>query len=475
MTIKFKRRILLLNPPAPRKYLRDFYCSKLSSGAYYWQPSDLTVLSGVLNKSFYIYVIDAIAENKKLPDILKIIARKKIKTIISLIGTATLQEDLSTLKTLKEKHQCFIAVSGDIVLGDTKEIFQKWPFIDALITDFTSCEINSFFKSTQRSTKRYFGINYRNNSGKLIIGPEKPNVGLISLPLPRHDLFPLKRYRLPFFDNQGVATISSSFGCPFNCDFCVLGTQTYRYRSPESIVEEIEMIFSLGIKQFIFRDPLFEANLKRAKEICHGIISHNLKINWSCNSRVDTILKDLNLLPLMKQAGCEMILFGVESGSEQVLKDVNKRINISQIKKAFSVCHNLQISTSGYFIIGLLKDTPKTVCKTIDFAIELDPDFAVFSYPSPDYRTKLRQQLANSKLINLSLVNSFDRGGSKNNAISTKYLTSEEIIKWQKNAFFKFYFRWDYIKKHFWQYLKPNRINITFSEFYYLVKNYLIT
>jgi len=469
-----QKRVLLLNPPASKKYLRDCFCSKLSSGAYYWQPSDLAVLSGILNKNFNLFVIDAIIEKKSLPYITNFIKKHEIDIVISLIGSASINQDLVTLKSIKGSCNCYIAVSGDIVLDEPEKTFGKWDFIDAMITDFTSMEIISFLNAIPNNKKKYLGINYRNNLNQIIVNHQNQKTKIISFPSPRHDLFPLKQYQLPFFDNQGVATVSSSFGCPYSCDFCVLGTQPFLYRSTKDVVKEIKNLTTIGVKQFIFRDPLFEANINRAKEICQAIIDNNLKVYWSCNSRVDTVLRDPNLLPLMKQAGCTMILFGVESGTNSILKSVNKRINISKIKKAFSACQKHQIPTSGYFILGLPEDNSTTIKNTINLAIELNPSFAVFSYLSPDYKTKLREQLTKQKIITDSTGQQYNRGGGKNTAMPSKYLTSSEIEKYQKFAFRKYYLRWGYLKVHIWRFLTPKHIFVIIKEFISLAKKYFI-
>jgi radical SAM superfamily enzyme YgiQ (UPF0313 family) len=176
----------------------------------------------------------------------------------------------------------------------------------------------------------------------------------------------------------------------------------------------------------------------------------------------------------MKKAGCTMILFGVESGSNRILKSINKKINLKTIKNTFSLCNKLKIPTSGYFIIGLPEDTQNSIIKTINFAIKLNPNFAVFSYPSPDFRTKLRQKMIEDNLLNQDKNIHFDRGGGNNSAIATKHLSSEQIEYFQKLAFKKFYFRWKYFQAHAWKFLTPDRISVIINEFLSMIKNYYL-
>lgn len=466
------QKILLINPPAQKHFIRDLYCSKLASGSYYWEPVDLSVLSGILDKDFLLKAVDCIVENINHHEVLKLIKKEKFDIIISLIGSATLSDDLNFLNEVKKIYNPCIAISGDVVLGEAIKVLGKWNFIDVCITDFTSGDIPVFFKKFKGGNIGTFhGIAYR--SKNKIIGDikEKQNSLLLSLPTPRHDLFPLKKYYLPFFNGSGVAEIVSSLGCPFKCTFCISGTLPFRYRPPREVIKEIKYLTALGIKQIAFRDPLFEGNLKRAKQICELIIKEKLKINWCCNSRVDTILIDKNLLPLMAIAGCKMILFGVESGDDKVLKSVNKRISITQTEKAFTACRKNKIGTSAYVIIGLPEDNNETIQKTIDFTKKLTPDFAIFSIPSPDYRTEIRKYFISENKIQDTIME-FDRGGGKDNAFSTNNLKADEIINWQKKAFRQFYFRQGYILSHLTDFLSPSRIKITIRELMSLIINY---
>lgn len=469
-----KKKVLLLNPPAPKRFIRDLYCSKLSSGAYYWEPADLIILSALLKDDFYLEVIDAIAENKSFEETLEKIKKERFDIVISLIGSASLGNDLKFLKTLKKKNNLFLAVSGDVALGEAEKVLKRWSFIDACFLDFASPQITKFLthQMNPQKNQQYGGIIYRNKKGQII--PEKTLLtsAIFEIPIPRHELFPLRKYQLPFFNDNGVATIISSLGCPFKCTFCFSGTLPFRYRSTKSIIKEIKYLISLGIKQFAFRDPLFEANIGRAKEICQLLIKNDLKVHWCCNSRVDTILKDKSLLPIMSKAGCRMILFGVESGDDKILNSVNKGINTFQTKTAFEACRKNEIGTSAYVIIGLPEDDGGTIQKTINFTKKLNPDFAIFSVPSPDYRTELRKYLITQGVVEND-INEFDRGGSKKNAIESRHLTAKEILEWQKRAFREFYLRPSYIFTHLPLFLKPRQIKITIKELINLIKNYL--
>lgn len=466
-------KILLLNPPGKKRYIRDLYCSKISAGFYYWQPADLLLVGAHLQKDFTIQCIDAIIERFTPLETLRRIRQNKYDAVISLIGSASLHEDLEFLRKIKAQTHCLILVSGDIVTDRQNKILETWPFIDALITDFSTPEILSFLRHfPDPDVRPYKLIAYRLGQ-RIIHQTGDYQGGEFEIPLPPHHLFKLNHYELPFFQRRGVATVLGALGCPFQCSFCISGTMPLKIRRVANLILELKYLHSLGITEISFRDPLFEANPAHTKELCQEMIKAKLPLHWCCNSRVDTVIRDPELIPLMKKAGCFMVNFGVESGNDTILKSINKGITRYQIKKAFRACKRNKISTCGYFIIGLPEDNAASIRQTIKFAQELDPAYAVFSIPSPDYRTKLRKYFLEQGLIENRIVQ-FDRGGGAGAMGGTKSLTKKEVWAWQQRAFRQFYFRPRYILKRLPEINNPYKLKIVFQELRSLIHNYFV-
>lgn len=167
----------------------------------------------------------------------------------------------------------------------------------------------------------------------------------------------------------------ASRGCAFNCSFCVDGNhksiiRKWRALSPALLVKYIKnWKEKYGIEGVWFKDSTFSVNKKWTVEFCKLLIEEDLNIKWSCNSRVDCV--DEERIELMSKAGCETIWFGVESGSERIIKLMNKRINKAQVIEAFKLCEKYGVRAWANFMIGVPTETVEDIEKTFNFAMEL--------------------------------------------------------------------------------------------------------
>ena len=234
----------------------------------------------------------------------------------------------------------------------------------------------------------------------------------------------------------------TSRGCPFHCTFCASQSlwKNCRARSAKSIADEIEeLIKNFGIKEIYLFDDTFNLNLKRAEEICDEIINRRLKICLRVQARVLPMTEQL--LKKMKKAGCWCIYYGIESGNEMVLKDIKKNISLEQARKTFRMTENAGIRTFGFFMIGLPKDDRKTIEDTLNFALEINPDFVNFGilivYPG----TEIYELAIKEKSINRIKPKEI----FKPSRYTNKNLSDEELQKELSNIYKKFYIRPGYM------------------------------
>ncbi|MBE7559773.1 radical SAM protein [bacterium] len=150
------------------------------------------------------------------------------------------------------------------------------------------------------------------------------------------------------------------------------------------------------IRDFLFRSDLSPPTAWGQK-LCAALAEAKLDIRWSCNSRVDKIKEDL--LITMKQAGCWLIAFGVESGSPDLLEKMKKAADLDDARRAMAVCRSVGIKSSIYILIGLPWETEETFRAGVDFAIELDPDYIEFFYVYPFAGTELREIVEREGLL----------------------------------------------------------------------------
>lgn len=214
---------------------------------------------------------------------------------------------------------------------------------------------------------------------------------LDELPFPARDLFPWKLYSSysSLVRNVPCMHIMTSRGCPFHCTFCA-SQKLWKgsiSRTPKNIVAEIEhLIKNYKVKEIYLFDDTFNLDLKRIEEFCAEIIKRKIKLSFRVVARVYPITKEI--LQKMKKVGVWCIQYGIESGNQEVIKDIKKGIDLKQARKTFKMTNDVGIRTFGFFMIGLPKDTKKTIQETLNFALELNPDFVNFAiltiYPGTD-------------------------------------------------------------------------------------------
>jgi radical SAM superfamily enzyme YgiQ (UPF0313 family) len=220
-------------------------------------------------------------------------------------------------------------------------------------------------KGAEKGLHNIKGLAFRKN-GKIV---KTQDVELI----PHLDQFPIPA---KYFEYQ---LLSSSRGCPWRCTFC--GSPKFwrnriRFRSPENFVEELEMLYKKGITFFYFSDDTFTIDKDRVIEICKRILEMEIEISWYAISRVDYV--DDEILYWMRRAGCTQISYGIESGSEKIRELLNKKINTTQIKKAFALTRTYGILPRAYFIYGSPGETWETIQETVDLILEIKPLSVIF-------------------------------------------------------------------------------------------------
>lgn len=434
-----KEKILLLNPPGDKLYIRDYYCSFSSKANYYWPPQDLIVFSGILNNDFEVHVIDAIINGIDENKCLEMISDSDFKAIIFTTGTSTLISDFAFMKAVKMKNEKIeIIASSGIMKFVGRELLNKYFFLDAVAIDFTVNNVVQYLNGDKSQPLK--GLIFRND-GHLIENNDRLSDSF-SIPVPRHDLFDISKYRTPTAKNLPFTVVITSLGCPYNCGFCTAGSYGYRVRETDNAIEELKYLSDLGVKEILFQDPTFTINANRVSEFCQKLIDTNLNLTWSCNADIKSLNE--NKVKYMKLAGCHTVSIGIESGDADILQKYAKQIDIDQIKGSIKLLNKYKYRILGYFIIGLPGENRESITKTIDFAKQLDIDIASFSIATPDIGTRLREEAIEKNWISPS-TDSFD--STDYPTIETEILSKKEIWKLRNEAIRKFYLRPSYLFK----------------------------
>jgi anaerobic magnesium-protoporphyrin IX monomethyl ester cyclase len=226
-----------------------------------------------------------------------------------------------------------------------------------------------------KSLKTVKGIAYRDGN-KTIVNERRPLIKNIDeIDLPAYNLFPMDYYRLrkiPFSENNDfIMDVISGRGCTFQCSFCYRMDTGFRPRSAESIIEEINVLkMNYGITYVSFQDELLMSSVERTENICKAFIKAKLNIKWNCNGRLNYAKPEL--IKLMKDAGCVLINYGVESMDDIVLKNMNKSLTTKIIVEGVENTLKSGISPTLNVIFGNIGDNKKTLKKDVDFLIKYD-------------------------------------------------------------------------------------------------------
>jgi len=300
------------------------------------------------------------------------------------------------------------------------------------------------------------GITYRCD-GKTVINPEGPLIeDLDIVPFPDRSQFD---HTLSFRPDthEAEATIRVSRGCPFDCIYClapVVCGKKMRMRSPHHLVDEIVTCREkYDICNFLFRSDLFTIDGKWLFQVCDEIDARNLKINWACNTRVDTI--DEEKVRRMKKAGCWAVAMGIESGNAESLSRMNKKITLEQSESAVKICKEEGLQVFTYFLIGFPWETKQHIEDTINFAIKLDADLAQFSplYPYPG--TKLYNDAKSLGLVKDEDLHPY---ALVKPVMGTQFLSKEEIEDYLLIAWRRFHLRPRFILRTLWKARSPKKI-----------------
>lgn len=359
--------IWILNPPFPIDMIKEGRCEQETSlFQTNYPPLTMAYLASILRSRYNVQLIDAVTKQISMDYLIQKFKKKLPKIVFVNTSTPTFNADIANIKKLS------------LLSKNTKFYLYG---VHA-----------SYFKDTQKYTSNI----------ELIKGePEKKAFELLQqksvkfndFPMPAWDLVDLSDYKITL-KNKPFLIIQTSRGCPHTCNFCTApfyyGSK-YKKREVKKIIEEIKYIISLGVEDILFYSETFTLDNKYVTEICEQIIEHNLKINWMCNSRVDTVNKEL--LTLMKKAGCWLISYGIESSSQKILDSSQKKYKTSSALDAIEMTNSANILSIGHFILGLPGETVKSIKETITLSINLGLTFALYYIATPFPGSKLYENL----------------------------------------------------------------------------------
>jgi anaerobic magnesium-protoporphyrin IX monomethyl ester cyclase len=382
--MKKKNKVVLVNPPLLKGSIRHQLYLLIG----------LAYLAAVLEEDENdVSVIDCQADQ---------INHDKLRTKLAglkpdLVGITSMAPTIQSalLAAAIAKDEC---PNATVVLGGPhatfmdKEILKDEASVDVIVRgegEYTLRELvqNLFDSQNLHEVK---GITFRDN-GKIVRNPDRPLIkNLDELPRPSYKHFQLEKYQL---FGRTLLPVISSRGCPFQCSFCVASRmfgKSFRARSPKNIVDELEWLRDVhGAEAFTFYDDTLTFDKKRMYQIVEEIKKRNIGIPWDCQTRVDQVSKDL--LVKMREANCQQVFFGVESGCQKILDAVHKKTTVEQNEKAIKWAKETGLFVTISAIIGYPGETRDTIKQTLDFIKRVKPDDVYLCVAAPFPGTELRE------------------------------------------------------------------------------------
>ena len=346
----------------------------------------------------------------------------------------------------------FIVVGGPYPVALQEKCLEDSPDIDAVVTgegEITVVEILERF-GAGKDLAGVEGTAYRQGS-EIKKNPPRPLItDLDALPFPARELLGEAGKYIPppaTYKRKPVAVIMTARGCNRNCLYCFQidkhRKSGIRYRSVENVMAEIELVLSQGYREIKFIDDTLAADYNRAMTIAREIKDRGLDFTWFASAVVNQV--DKPLLQAFKDAGCWAILFGAESGVQKNLNAIRKGITPEQIRKAVKAAQEVGLTVYTPFLFGIPGQTYEDGLKTIEFALELDPDIANFHAITPFPGTELYDNIEKYGTMSDDLSDYTYQGA----AFVPYTMTREQISELRQLALKKFYSRPKFLWRRF--------------------------
>jgi anaerobic magnesium-protoporphyrin IX monomethyl ester cyclase len=388
-----------------------------------------TIASTLRNEGFEVEILDLNALRPSRKEILETLEGKSWH-LVGLSGLiTTYQFQTWLISKLKRINPDAPVVSGGGLATSSSDIlFEKSPLDIAVIGEGEETMLELCRALDEGDDLRPIrGIRFREGEW-IITNPKRKNIPhLDDIPFPAWDLLPMDIYlQNPIWGDvagnssgfrSGVRVtrsmnIITSRGCPFSCNYCyhLFGRSSYRFRSAQNVVDEIEALVDGYGTDFIgFVDDNMMASETRLLEFCNLMEKKKFPLTWGCHGRVTSAKPEI--LQRMAETGCVWIGYGIESGSQEILNAMNKKATVAQAKEAVVNTREAGIFPNTTFIFGYPGESPRTIQETIDFkremAIQCGSFFAT-PYPGTPLYERVKGHIKDDEGFIMRLGNATD-------------------------------------------------------------------
>lgn len=440
-------RVAMLNLPHPTRVVRRYMCS-YNSPFFLFPPQELMYTATALRDwgGDEVRVLDAVAEDWDAATVVRELREWGAEMIVSIVGFEILEQDIKTIRAIRrELPGVKYVVFGYYATEFPREMLDLTGADYLLLgePEYTCHELVTALKEKSNITGIQ-GLAYRDENGDVVANPERPRLKPVDeLPHPDYSMVPIDKYS-EFLLPRRFAALQTARGCPYGCNYC---TRSYgrqlTVRSPDNIVEEIRtLVDRFGVRSLRFADDTFTAVPGRTIQICEGIAKNFPGLQWSCLSRIDSI--DEDRVRALAEAGCKRIYFGVESGSERILKLYGKDYGVERVPHVFDLVRRHGMEIACFFMVGHPEETAEDFEQTSRLIRTVDIDFATVGQTVPYPGTHLYDQYKDQVQFSLfPYTNEWKNAGRR-----------KQLRTWEQRFLREMYFRPSYIARHAWRLMK---------------------
>lgn len=423
-----------------------------------------------------VHLIDANGLNLNWSQIRKLMQLTPYDALVFRFTPTTFDGDMKTADISKQvRPKALTAAICWTLRTLPREVMKDAPNLDYYIMHEYEAVTPALFESFSNGEgpDKVQGIAYRKDGEIIVNSAAQPITDYDTIPLPAFDLLPsLRPYHINTPHGKPFSIMYASKGCPFACTFCTVRHTSFKKRSAESILNELGYLKKrFHVRTISFFDETFTMDRKRALELSEGIQRENLDIKWYCNTRVELVTKDL--LKKMREGGCRGIAFGVESGSQQILDNIQKGNTVEEAEAAIKWTKEAGIKAYCSFIIGLPGENWDTIHETIAFLKRTRPTGAQFNVAVPYPGTPMFDTAIEKGWVKPSL--NWRELYQHSSNMRTDSLNSEELEKARRMVYRELYFNPKWLLGNlYWVFKHPEDFYLGSRYFIKIMNNYFL-
>lgn len=453
-------RTLLVNPPLVGgiAFTRQGRCQEREEVLGTTKPPyTLAMIAALLRQRGQdVRLVDLTASRQTVEELIATLDRDGfVPTLILFPSTTpTLAADVAAMETLRARYGAPVFCFGPHASTAPTESMARAQDVDGMfVGEPEDAALELAALDSLNDLGNVAALTYRRNGEVIPHRAHGSFAGFLTAPMPAWDLLDLSLYSLPLV-KQPYVIIETSRGCPYTCDFCVAPIHQghkFRERSAASIVDEMAyMVRTFGVTFFYLWGDTVTLNVKSFSAICEEIIARGLNVQWFGNARADN-LQDPAFVQRLRRSGCWMLALGIETESDETRKDMMKRLEGEKIRIALANMRAAGVKSFGFFILGYPGEDRAALDRTINYAIDLDPDFANFypavPYPGTELYNKARREglLANEDWTKMEYSYYLLEGNGLNERV---------VMDAINRAKRRFFLRPSYVARHFGDLLK---------------------